>query len=335
MKSEERHDLATNDLEKALGKVGKFFERHGSKVVLGLAVVIIACVGGYWVKQSMGQSSEDASSEIITATAAAAASRDGGSGEEYLAVADNPDYSKLKLAVWARLKGAENKLPNAIASYFSSRKGGADELGEVRKSFETVLETSDLPKEIRSRALYGLAICLETLSEGDTSAAIKAYQQLLNEFPDSDFYSPIAKRRIAELKTDRAKQLYAFLASNKRGLADIKRPKDVTHPTAPVLPKRELPVTLPEIPLSLDIELEADSEDEGSVDPFPPPVDGKTGGTDNGDGKNGDGKEKGPLKFPDVEPKKDVEPKSDGGGKPSDKKVPASEKKTAPLGSEK
>jgi hypothetical protein len=62
---------------------------------------------------------------------------------------------------------------------------------------------------VREQALLGYAVTLETMSDGDTTEAVAAYEKLLEEFPDSRLKG-YAADRAASLKTGGAQDFYAW-----------------------------------------------------------------------------------------------------------------------------
>jgi tetratricopeptide (TPR) repeat protein len=268
MKSEERHELQANELEKLTEYLGKFFEKHGSKVLIGLAAAAVVGVGIYFGLGLIGKTNEEASTQIASAQTA----------EQYLAIADNPDYSDVPARTMARLKASEMLLAEGIRQYFTGRKAGFDELKRAQDNFKKVLETNgdDLSSQAKERALYGLAICNEAMSSGETKEAIQAYETLLKEFPETN-YKAMAENRIAALKTNRAQEFYAFLSSSDRKPLDIKQPSDTVNGIklpaghAPITTPTEKPIELPRIPTFLSRDLGPDTTTEKKPSPFVPP----------------------------------------------------------------
>lgn len=265
MKSEHRRDLHANELEKLTETVGKFFEQHGSKVLMGIGAAIVIGIGAYFAMNWGSETAEEASGQVYNAEAAG----------DFLRVADDPDFKGLPLKTYARLVAAEQQLIDAQELYIVERDGGLKDLKEVKQNFETVLAAKGLTSDAKERAMLGLARCLETMCDGDTSAAVTAYEDFLKEFPDTK-WKKITEDRIAALKTTRAKELYAFLATSDRKPGDRKLPADIErlrkirgHES--LVPGGEKPVELPPIPRRLRTDLNSDSE----AKPFRTKEDGK------------------------------------------------------------
>lgn len=267
MKSEHRRELHANELEKLTEGIGKFFERHGSKVLIGLLGAVVVGVGIYFVMTWGGKTAESASDQLAKAEETS----------DFTQVAENPDYAKLKLQLYARLVAAERQLEEGNRLYITSKKGGLDVLKEAKEKFESVAAAAGVPNNAKERALRGLAYTLESMSEGDTTEAVKAYETYLKEFPDTP-WKKLIERRIAALKTPRAKELYAFLSSDDRKPADRKLPADIEklrkipgHEKA--IFGAEKPVELPRIPFRL----RRDLDDGSDAQPFPKGLPSGTG----------------------------------------------------------
>jgi hypothetical protein len=130
-------------------------------------------------------------------------------------------------------RGVETSLTDRAAS-------DADFL-QAKDLFEKLLN-SDVPKEIREAALDGMARTLEATSSGDLSEAIKAYETLVAEFPNS-MYRDYAEHRIKELKQPDAQEFYAWFRKQNPKPADRPKPEDgaaASGLTTPVLPDLDL-----------------------------------------------------------------------------------------------
>lgn len=214
MKSEERHHLHENELGKIAVRTQNVLEKYGILIVaaFGLALVLLVAVG-WWMASSRAALAAHWS-ELAAA----------GTTEEYGAVAD-----KLKgtpPGFWARLREAELVLDEALPKMFSDRQAGLADLKRSESAFQQVVDAgSAAPAEVRERALFGLARVLETQSDSDTGPAIKAYQRLANEFPDS-IYKPYSEQRVAALESGGAKDFYGWFAKQNPKPPEFRRPQD-------------------------------------------------------------------------------------------------------------
>lgn len=320
MKSEHRRELHSNELEKISQSIGKFFEKHGVKVLVGLVVCVAIGVGIFWLLSNRGSALASSTQSMIAANSA----------EAYLNVADDPNVGSQPLGVAARLTAAQMQLENGIQLYGTSASAGRDELEKAKKNLDAVIDSGKLEHELQERALFLRAVAVESLSGRDTSAAVASYQELLEEYPDSS-YKSLAEARIAELERDDVKEFYAFLAAGDRKPPERDRPSDVGglpegHPPFPGMPKQRKPdvtrnvepeVTLPPTPPLLRDVGEPEKDDStvpgpGPFPEFPSPAgkddgksDGKTKQGERGDGKTGTG----PKLTPDADSDGETKPK--------------------------
>lgn len=213
MKSEHRHELAENDLSKLLSKWGAEFDKHANAILTVLIVVALAAAGIiFWTRTS-------AATRALGWTDLANAS----SAEDYESVAET--YAGTPVAQWATLRAADGYLREGIRLSLSDRSASNERLGQAQTAYEALLNNSSVPPEIREQVLLGYGLTLETLSDGDTSEAIAAYEKLLHEFPETRF-ERYATDRIEELKTGGAQEFYAWFHGIDPKPADLPGPQD-------------------------------------------------------------------------------------------------------------
>ncbi|MFM9961598.1 MAG: tetratricopeptide repeat protein [Planctomycetaceae bacterium] len=145
------------------------------------------------------------------------------SAKDFGEIAD--DYSNTDVGAWARLGEAERLTESGISLMFTDRKGALGELKNADEAFQKVLAKKSAASAVRERATWGLAKSTEAQCDGDTSQSIEAYQTLLKEFPNS-IYKAAAQERIESLKTESAKEFYAWFHKQNPKLADTKKPMD-------------------------------------------------------------------------------------------------------------
>lgn len=278
MKSEHRRELHANELEKLTQSIGRFFEKHGLKVVIGLVAVILATVGTFWWWSSRHSNQKKATEQILNATLPGAEPGAGVSVESLLGIADNRRGTKVGAV--ARLQAAFLLYDQGKRLYLNplaGRTAGLKDLKDAKDNFERVLEVKDLPDVLRERALYGLAVTTETLSGENPSEAVARWQDLLKAYPES-IYKAIAERSIKRLQTQSSKDFYAFLASAERGSDPLKKPSVFKDPKIrklhePFMKKQKEPleekIELPNIPVPLTRDLDEESK------PFPGKSTGK------------------------------------------------------------
>jgi predicted negative regulator of RcsB-dependent stress response len=216
MDSQHRHELQQNDLRKIANRALPFFEKYGLQIVIGLAVIVaVGIVAGFWY----GYAAESTAKSWSLLDAAV--NQQNPSADEFAAVADK--YPGTEAAAWGTLKAADDYLKSGMQAVYTDRKAALVELEKAKETYQK-LESPETPADIRERALYGLARCLETMSDGNTEDAIKVYSRLLNEFPDSMF-KQIAEARIKDLESSTTKDFYAwFHAQNPSPEAPVITP---------------------------------------------------------------------------------------------------------------
>ncbi len=228
MKSEHRHELKTNELERIASEWGHSTERYiqDNWMLLAVAVVVILLGAGgvvYW-RSSSGSAGQQGWREFASAAKAA----------DYGNVADK--YSGSVPAAWARLLEGEMELNSGIRSSFTDRSAGRSDLQKAQENFEKLIADKATPSDVMERALFGLARAKEALPPKDLSpskindGAIETYQRLVTEFPIS-IYKNYAEARIAALKTGTAQDFYAWFEKQNPKPADREMPKDLIPPS--------------------------------------------------------------------------------------------------------
>jgi hypothetical protein len=228
MKSEHRHDLKTNELERIASELGHTAEHyvHDNWMLLAAAVVAILIGAGgvvYW-RSSSGSAGQQGWREFASASKAA----------DYGNVADK--YSGSVAAAWARLLEGEMELNSGIRSSFTDRSAGRSDLQKAQENFEKLIADKATPSDVIERALFGLARAKEALPPKDLSpskindGAIETYQRLVTDFPIS-VYKEYAEARIAALKTGTAQDFYAWFEQQNPKPADREMPKDLIPPS--------------------------------------------------------------------------------------------------------
>jgi len=221
MKSEHRHELQQNELGKLARKVKPWLEKHGFQVAGGLLAVLVVAAGAIWWTSGAIQAGSAGWTKLSIAE----------STEDFAAVAEKE--SEHLAGAWARLRSAELNLENGILETFTDRELALTDLKRAKEDFEKVLASKvALPPAVEERARLGLARCLEATSDGDVSPAVEAYQALLTKYPDS-IYKKHVEQRIKELRSDEARDFYAWFHSQKPKPPDFRKPQDNLQPTTP------------------------------------------------------------------------------------------------------
>ena len=202
MKSEERHQLLTNDLGVVTTKTVGFFERHAGSLIAGVCAVLLLSGFVYWQMTTTEAGSTVGWTSLDTAETL----------EELGGVADK--FKGQPPGQWAQLQIAEKTLQNAMPLMFTNREIALTDIKRCREGFESLLHEKSILPAIRERSLWGLALCLETACDGDTSKPIEAFERLNADFPNNIF-KPVAEERIAALKKSDAKEFYSWFSKEK------------------------------------------------------------------------------------------------------------------------
>lgn len=231
MKSEHRHELKTNELERIASEFGHatehFLHQYRNQLIVAVVAVVIAAVGLLFWRNAAGAGDRQGWRALADARSAA----------DFATVADK--YPGTKVAAWARLQEAEAELYSGVQMMFTNRDAGNSELKKSRENFDKLIADRSTPQDALERARFGLARCLEALPTDKTAPpskindpAIEAYERLLKEFPDT-IYKPVAESRIAALRTATAQDFYAWFEVQNPKPADREMPKDLAVPPLP------------------------------------------------------------------------------------------------------
>lgn len=248
MKSEERHNLQKNELSKIAGKATAFYDGHQNTILWGFVVVLLGLAAWIYLTRSAQVSAASAWTSVQTA----------GSPADYLDVATQ--FPKSRAGVVSKLQAALAWLNMGVKDAFNNREQANIYLKDAKSAFDELVGQANLEKSVREQALYGLAQTLESISSGDTEAAVKAYQQLLAEFPETIFKEK-AESRIKDLKRPETQDFLAWYQKQNPKPPEPEKPKDGQAPGAKVgAPK-------------------PDGEVGGLGLPAPPPVGGESPAT--------------------------------------------------------
>lgn len=202
MDSEHRHELAENDLARILKDFGAKFEGFGGPIVAGCIAVLAIVIGFAVVRGQSAATSKEAWKKLASATIP----------ENFETVAD--DYPDTEIAAWAKVNQGRLSLQEGIRDAFQDRESSQRALADAKGAYEAALGNPAAPAEVREKALFGLATYEEAVSTGDTTAAIAAYQRLVDEFPNGGSRK-YAEQRIETLQTDSAKEFYAWFSEQE------------------------------------------------------------------------------------------------------------------------
>jgi hypothetical protein len=209
-----------------------FIEQYGKQIAFVAIALVIVFAAVSFLANAGRAGAEESWSKFASAQSAA----------DFANVAS--DFPNSDVAVWARLTEGEMLLREAVQLQFNDRAAAIGQFKKADEALDAVLEKSDLPDSAKERALLGKARLLEATSDGNTEAAIAAYEQVKG-IPNS-IYASLVDSRIAALKKDGTKSFYAWFSKQTPKPEDRARPQDGLPSGHP-----ELPVTLPPIPEEL------------------------------------------------------------------------------------
>jgi hypothetical protein len=213
MKAEHRHELAENDLNKVLARWMQRLEPWSNQILLGFLALAVAAVGVVVWRQRSHASRDSGFTQLAACRAA----------DDFATVAD--EFEGTSPGAWARLRAGEEYLEEGVRLSVSDRAASDERLNQAKTSLDKVLNAGNVPPEVREKALKGMALTLESLSDGETGPAIKAYETLLAEFPNTR-YKRWADDRIEVLQSGGAQQFYAWFHKQQPRPEDRPSPLD-------------------------------------------------------------------------------------------------------------
>lgn len=229
-----QHDPEQTSLERFLNNALERIEPYSNQILLGFLVVTVLAVGSIiWVRGS--QASTSAAWQDFVACRVP---------DDYAKLAE--DFPGTTLAAWARLQEARGRLEDGLNVALVNRKTSDEHLQEAKKAYEALLQDrASIPAEVHEEALYGIATTLEALSDGNNDPAVKAYEELITAYPNSQ-HRKWAESRVETLKTGASQEFYAWFRKQNPSPADRPLPKDFNlSPSSPLdsaFPDLKLPV---------------------------------------------------------------------------------------------
>lgn len=304
MNSEDRHRLETNELGVAIQSAGHWMEEHATKIVAAICGVLLVAAAVVWWSRQTDSTAVKAWSLLETAENVG----------DFDTVAD--DYKGTAAGRWAKLRASELYMKTGLELVFTNRDGAMVELNKAKEGFEALSKDNAADAPVLERANWGLALTLESLSEGDTAKAVEAYQRVVDMKPES-YFKPFAEERVATLKKGGASEFYAWF-SKENPKPPESRPKDVgNHPglddllnpkpaKAPPLLERPIDNKAPDTPKA-----DGDAEKPGDESTKPKPQDpaGKEGEAKEGDKPKPEDKPQAKPEKTEDKPEKDTNKK--------------------------
>lgn len=189
-------------------------EPHTNKILLAIILGTIGIVAFQVMSRSEAAKKSEAWSKYAACTNA----------EEFRDVAD--DHAGGEIESWARLEAARHYIRTGVQTSMTNRKASTESLENGKSQLEKVLNNATAPAEAREQALVQMAVCLESLCDGDMKPASDAYDRLIKEFPDS-YYVTWAKGHLEALKRPDASEFYAWFQKAQPAPPDRPKPQDV------------------------------------------------------------------------------------------------------------
>lgn len=203
MKTERRHELATNDLADWIGDKVEELKPYSTAIwatVLAVLVLIFAAV--YWSRKSEAKL-EQGWDRYFQA-------RSQESLDELRDVADADPKSPAGL--WARSTLGDRQLSEGVNLLFEDRSEAQQALSDAVEAYEYVLKNAPGGSLLAERATFGLGEAFESQNELDK--AREQYEALKAKWPGGAF-SAEAERRLADLDRATTKGFYDWFAKQE------------------------------------------------------------------------------------------------------------------------
>jgi hypothetical protein len=212
------HAPDQTELEKAVNRGLTAIEPYTNHIMITCLAVTVVLAGAILWYRNAGSQQAAGWDEFALCRAP----------DDYAALAEK--YPKSSVGNWALLEAARGFVTEGLSQALVNKDVSQERLEKAKSAYQTLLN-SKVPPELREEALYGMATCLEALSEGDTAPAIDAYETLLQEFPESQ-HRLWAEERINALKSKDAQAFYAWFHKQDPKPADRPQPKDILNSDA-------------------------------------------------------------------------------------------------------
>lgn len=204
MKTERRHELATNVLADWLGEKIETLKPYSTAIsatVLAVAVAIFAYV--YWSQKNQARQAQGWESFFKALDERGREDAD----ESLLNVAD--EYANSPAGNWSRLSLADAQLAKGVDQLFNDRAASKQTLDDAVESYRAVLEDAPDDSPLAERATFGLAEAYE--SKNDLDKAREQYRALVDRWPDGAF-TALAQERLNDLDQKGTKDFYDWFA---------------------------------------------------------------------------------------------------------------------------
>ncbi|HEV7225131.1 MAG TPA: hypothetical protein VGN42_20665 [Pirellulales bacterium] len=203
MKTERRHELATNDLSDWLGDKIEGLKPYSTAIwasVLGVLVLIAA--GVYWSRKSEA-SLERGWDRFFLARADATTEKLRDAADEHPTSAP---------ALWSRLSLADRELAKGVDLLFEDRAAAQEALKDAVDAYQYTIEHAPSGSLLAERATFGLGEAFE--SQNELEKAREQYAAVESKWPGGPF-SMEAQRRLTDLDRASTKAFYDWFANQE------------------------------------------------------------------------------------------------------------------------
>lgn len=204
MKTERRHELATNVLADWLGEKIEALKPYSAAVSVTALLVVVLIFASIMLYQKRAASSAKAWSDYFAAIENQ--SPDEASDKLEAVASDHPGSTA---GIWSRLSLADGHLSNGVEDLFKDRSAARKALEKALDEYQSVLDEAPADSLLAERATFGLAETYESKNELDP--ARKHYRALLERWPNGAF-SALAKARLDDLERKSTKDFYDWFA---------------------------------------------------------------------------------------------------------------------------
>jgi len=204
MKTERRHELATNELADWLGDAIERIKPYSTAITgTVLACVVLVAAYAVWSRQSTAKVVESWGRYF-----AALDEGNEGGADSLKNVAD--EFATTPAGQWSRLSLADSMLGKGVQELFDDRDAAEESLKEAVAGYTSVIEHAPPDSLLAERATFGLAETYESLAQLDD--ARKLYQTVQDRWPQGAFAGQAAGR-IADLDRDSTRGFYDWFAT--------------------------------------------------------------------------------------------------------------------------
>ncbi len=219
MKAKQRHELHTNELADWIGETSETLKPYSGLIVAGLVAVVVVVAVIVYFRGASQRAAIAASDQLITALGM----QSEGAAELQATVKDYPGTPQANLA---EMILGQNLLDIGTSTLFHNKLAGRENISKSLNAFLEVQKNTHDPM-LKAWALFGEGRAQESL--GDLARAQVAYQQIVNDYPDSDVAEP-ARQHLKRLESPAIRSFYDWFAAQ-----DIRPPAADTSPGVPGL----------------------------------------------------------------------------------------------------